>query len=269
MVLLILLVTIYMQDIELSFRSRFYRGSNDHSIKNDYEKITPYLASITINVRLMQTIVPGTDFGLEGPLVRYWDNFLSAEEADTAFFELERSWTEAKQDKGLFGVPAIRRTLQIGDDGIKPYKYSGSSAVDVAPWSNYPVLETIKNKIEQQLGVAVNLVLVNFYEPHSGLSWHTDKEDSMEKNSTIVSISLGSTRRFSLRELPEKGSKWKRGDKYKQYKPMLGNGYLVTMEGRCQELLEHCIPKMVISQKDMDRYGGRRINLTCRKMLHK
>ena len=217
----------------------------------------------------LTTIVAGTEFGLEGRLVGYLEHFLSEEEADAAFFELEQAWTVAKQDKGMFGTPAIRRTLQIGDNGIKPYKYSGSSAVEVAPWSSYPLLETLKKKLEQLLGVEVNLVLANFYESNSGVAWHPDQEDSMESNSTIVSISFGSTRRFSMRELPEEGKKWKRGDKYKQYKPMLGNGSLLTMEGRCQEVLEHCIPKMVISQKDMDKYGGCRINLTYRKMVKK
>lgn len=206
-----------------------------------------------------QVLVDGSEFGRKGALVRYWPEWLSPEEADTFYTELHKLWELAKQDKGLFGNPAFRKTLQIGDEGIKPYKYSGSSAEKVHPWAEYPVVEKLRDKLAK-MGIETNLVLINFYLPNANLSFHSDNEDSMVDGSTIASTSFGSVRRFRIRELLPKGAK------PREWKPMLGHGSLLTMEGDCQKVLEHALPKMVVSKSDMEKFSGCRINLTLRKM---
>lgn len=230
-------------------------------------------------------LVPGEAYGRHGPLVRYFPTFFSKSDADRLYYGIRKSFETAKQEKGLFGNPAFRRTIQVGDDGIRPYKYSGSSAEEVFPWEQFVEVKEIRERIQQELGVRINLVLVNFYPMEANLAWHSDDEDDssgpgasvpmgMVDGSTIVSVSFGTARRFSLRELPpgakKKGPtrKWVLDKKTRRwYKPILAHGSVITMEGDCQQLLEHCVPKMVIT--DIVTYGGMRINLTFRLMQDK
>jgi alkylated DNA repair dioxygenase AlkB len=90
------------------------------------------------------------------------------------------------------------------------------------------------------------------------LGWHSDDEADMVSGKPIASISLGDLRRFRVRSKADNEVVWDR---------KLDHGSLVVMEGRCQELTQHCIWKLSETDvKEGDVRFGLRINLTFRVM---
>ena len=92
--------------------------------------------------------------------------------------------------------------------------------------------------------------MLNLYHNGSeGIAWHSDDEKSLEKNSTIASLSLGAERKFSF--------------KHKQTKQtislVLEHGSLLIMEDATQTYWLHSLPKS-------KKITGPRINLTFRTM---
>lgn len=101
-----------------------------------------------------------------------------------------------------------------------------------------------------------NQVFVNWYENGSRyIGKHRDSEHEIIKDSPIVSISLGATRVFRLRDYST--NKILRDVK-------LNNGDVVVMGGKFQTELTHEIPK--ITGKAAEKIGPR-INLTFRQFI--
>jgi alkylated DNA repair dioxygenase AlkB len=101
-------------------------------------------------------------------------------------------------------------------------------------------------------GELFNGVLINMYrEGQDSMGWHSDDEKELGKEPVIASISLGASRRFLFRE------KENRKEKREVF---LKDGSLLVMEGRTQELWQHCLPR---SAKVKDS----RINLTFRRIV--
>lgn len=71
----------------------------------------------------------------------------------------------------------------------------------------HPVLEKVKDMLEENTGLRFNAVLANLYrDGHDHVPWHADDEASLGPNPTIASISLGDSRNFELRKkLPKVG----------------------------------------------------------------
>ncbi len=91
--------------------------------------------------------------------------------------------------------------------------------------------------------------LANLYENKKCfIPWHSDDELSLGADPTIISLSLGGTRRFLLR------NKTSRMIIEKE----LENGSVMVMKGKTQMKWEHCVP----SAKAADV----RINLTFRQI---
>lgn len=69
------------------------------------------------------------------------------------------------------------------------------------PEKEIPIwLHDVKNNVEHLCGQEFNGILLNFYpDQKSNISWHSDNEDCLGKNPTIVSLSLGETRTFCIR----------------------------------------------------------------------
>jgi len=109
----------------------------------------------------------------------------------------------------------------------------------------------LKDIVENQSGETFNSCLLNLY--HSGvegMSWHSDNEKDLKKNSAIGSVSLGATRKFSF--------------KHKRTKQttsiILESGSLLMMKGTTQSHWQHRLPPT-------KKVSSPRINLTFRTIV--
>lgn len=107
----------------------------------------------------------------------------------------------------------------------------------------------IKGKIELLTNTNFNGVLLNLYrDGQDYISWHSDDETDLAKDSIIGSLSLGETRRFLLR---------RRDNHQIKVELNLVHGDFLTMGGNTQKFWQHHIPKT-------NRLIKSRINLTFR-----
>lgn len=148
-------------------------------------------------------------------------------------------------DEGKEKYKLQRSTCVFGDEGISddPPRIWGSDN-PIRPWT--PELYRIKNKIEDLTKKKYNVCLCNYYESgKKAINWHSDNEEK-GSISSIASVSLGSERRFEIRN-KETGqvNRW-----------ILQNGSLFLMKEGCQENYIHRLPK--------DKSQTGRINLTFR-----
>ncbi len=171
-------------------------------------------------------------------------------DAQAVFETLEKglSW---RQDKiTLYGKTHDVPRLQAwyADPGLS-YTYS-HIRLEPTPW--HTELLRLKKLVENRSGVTFNSVLCNYYRTGDDyVAWHSDDEKELGKNPTIASLSFGSSRKFVLRE---------KLDKNEKIEINLGNGDLLLMSGRTQEIYEHQIVK---TKKDVEG----RINLTFRQII--
>ena len=100
-----------------------------------------------------------------------------------------------------------------------------------------------------------NAIVANWYPTGADyIGWHGDKEAQIDASAPIVSVSLGSSRRFQVRE---------EASREYVFDELLGDGDCVVMGGpRFQRKFKHRVPKMV-AQRDGE--VGPRINLTVRR----
>jgi alkylated DNA repair dioxygenase AlkB len=194
----------------------------------------------------------------DGARVRYEPNFIR--HADKLFHALFKYQADAANATGLTpaGKPYIaeRRTLQIADPGVRAYKFNGSTATEPEPFENYPIIKDLRDRIVKELGVQANFCLYNIYNSDAVLGWHSDSEKDMVAGSTIVSLSFGDKRKFSMH----------RKDDPRDVRDFyLESGSAITMEGECQKIFKHSIRKMTKKELANVVYGYR-INLTFRDM---
>lgn len=178
--------------------------------------------------------------------VYYYPNFLSNDEANFLFIELDSidSTKHTHNDRLL-----ARKTLVFGTDINQLAPKIWGDNVKIMPFLKFDKIDLVLNKVNLFLNQDYNVCLVNIYDTGKDfIGWHADNE---EKGSTlsIASVSLGATRPFKFllkSEEPEK----KTVD--------LENGSLLVMNHPCQDLYLHCLPKI-------KKIKEKRINLTFRK----
>lgn len=143
-------------------------------------------------------------------------------------------------------IPMPRQICMYGPWG---YRYSG---VDHPPRALTPRLEAIRQRCEARTGAPYNSVLVNHYRSGAdSVSWHSDDDYGHGPHPTIASLSLGATRRFSLRSRGPGPTERHHID--------LADGSLLCMRGHSQRDWQHQVAKT-------RRAVGPRINLTFRWM---
>jgi len=146
-------------------------------------------------------------------------------------------------------ITTARKVAWYGDSDFS-YTYSGTTKQALV-WT--PELAALKGMVESLTGTVFNSCLLNLYHDGSeGMSWHSDDEKSLGKDSTIASVSFGAEREFRL--------KHKRKDE--KVSVLLESGSLLVMKGTTQSHWLHCIPKSM-------KIKTPRINLTFRTMLGK
>ena len=130
--------------------------------------------------------------------------------------------------------------------GEKSYQYSG---IHLPAQSFTPLLAEILQLTEQLTGHQFNVVLANFYrDGQDSVGWHSDDEKELGVNPVVATVSLGATRRFSLKP------------KYEPKPPLkidLPAGSLLVMEEGVQEAWQHAVLKDKLVQEG-------RISLTFR-----
>ncbi|NQY07587.1 MAG: alpha-ketoglutarate-dependent dioxygenase AlkB, partial [Flavobacteriaceae bacterium] len=130
--------------------------------------------------------------------------------------------------------------------GNKSYSYSN---ITMHPIPFTETLLEIKSKVEEIVEQEFNVCLLNLYRNgNDSNGWHSDNEQSLGKNPTIASISLGATRKFNLKHNDLKDEKLSFD---------LTHNSLFVMRGETQHFWKHQIPK---TKKKVSE----RINLTFR-----
>lgn len=170
-------------------------------------------------------------------LIKAWNTSLSLQEVVQ-----EIPWTQGSIK--IFGktIPQPRLTCWMG---TKAYKYSGVVNQPLVPT---PLIQEIQKDIEYCTYSTYNSVLANQYRNGSdSVSWHSDDEPEFGQEPTIISLSLGSTRVFKIRENTTK----------RVWSLDLAHGDLLVMSGRAQLDYQHAVLKTA-------KPVGNRVNLTFR-----
>lgn len=189
-------------------------------------------------------ILPLTDGVFE-----YYPNFLSSEQADNFFMQLQKEVSWQQDSITLFGKTHLqpRLTALYGNNG-KPYSYSN---IIMHPKNFSSLLTHIKEEIETLCNENFTTVLLNLYrDGNDSNGWHADNEKELGRNPIIASLSLGEERVFHI----------KHNTKDEKFKLNLENGSLLLMKEGSQVHYKHQIPKSQTSKKP-------RINLTFRTIL--
>lgn len=191
--------------------------------------------------------------------INYFSSFLTKEEQDEIIDELF---------KETF-VKFSGRTIEM--KWCNKYDISYKFGKTELESSKFPLFcEKLFIKIKLLTGEEYDSVLINKYvDETSKIGWHSDNEDCILEDSTILSLSIGSERNFLIRRMTEKerekeciitqkvfikNNKWK----HEEHRFLLRSGSLLTMEGSMQKFWYHMVPKSQTKK-------GVRYNLTFRK----
>ncbi len=179
-------------------------------------------------------------------IVKYW---MSAREAVEWRSKLYKNLNWIRPQVKVFGSNHIvpRLTTFLSSPGIT-YTYSGFKHSGLLwPCWFLPLL----NKVNQFTGQDFNGCLINLYrDGNDCMGWHSDNEIELDKQKSIVSLSLGSTRDLKFKHQTLKIN----------HKIKLMNGDLLIMKPECQYYWLHSLPIR-------RRIKSSRINLTFRCYL--
>jgi alkylated DNA repair dioxygenase AlkB len=181
--------------------------------------------------------------------VNYYGKALPSREANQYFDLLMHNILWKNDEVVIFGKHIVtkRKAAWYGDSNYL-YTYSNSTKQALA-WTKE--LCELKQIVEDLAGTTFNSCLLNLYHNgDEGMGWHSDDEESLGKNNTIASLSLGAERKFLFR--------------HKQSKQIvslvLEHGSLLVMKEATQNNWLHSLPK---SKNVIEP----RINLTFRTIL--
>jgi len=186
-------------------------------------------------------------FNLPDAEIIYFPNFLSEEEANSLFKELQENTPWQHDEITVYGKKYLqpRLTALYGNEG-RPYSYSN---IVMQPHSWTLSLQKIKSLIESVSETNFTTVLLNYYrDGKDSNGWHADNEKELGINPIIASLSLGAERNFQLKH---------NSDSSLKKNIILENGSLLVMKGTTQHFWKHQIPKT-------SRPIEPRINLTFR-----
>jgi len=181
-------------------------------------------------------------------LVLYHENVISDEQIKPLYDELLNEINWENERVVMFGKEIItKRKVAFYSDESIVYTYAGKTKIGL-PWKDPLII--LKNIVESLTKQTYNACLLNLY--HNGdeaMGWHSDNEKEIIANSTIASLSIGASRKFSFKHKVTKET----------ISIQLENGSLLEMKGTIQSHWLHALPK---SKKITEP----RINLTFRQM---
>jgi alkylated DNA repair dioxygenase AlkB len=178
----------------------------------------------------------------------YYGNIMDDEQIGQFYNEILDKIPWENERVIMFGKEIVtKRKVAFYSDPHISYTYSSKTKNGLL-WT--ASLLQMKQLIEAITQSTYNACLLNLY--HNGLEsmgWHSDDEKEIVTNSSIASLSLGATRKFSF--------------KHKQTKEIISinleNGSLLEMKGSIQKNWWHTLPKTT-------KVLAPRINLTFRQM---
>lgn len=178
----------------------------------------------------------------------YHPQVFTQDAGDVIFNQLLHTIDWKHDELIMFGKKIITKR-KVGWYGDLPFVYTYShTAKKALPWND--VLKNIKMVAEKFTGNSYNSCLLNLYhDGQEGMSWHSDDEDTLVPDATIVSISFGAARKFSFQHKTNKTSQ----------SILLEHGSLLHMKSNVQQNWFHALPKS-------KRISSPRINLTFRTM---
>jgi alkylated DNA repair dioxygenase AlkB len=197
-------------------------------------------------------VIPGCAFHVPGFLTAQVADALGARIAEEtsskwkAQLTYNKGWP-ARVDKGhtmaRFGAPGVTYTYKGKPKPMFPFT---------------PALCQALVRVDLALGTAFNCVVVNTYEPGSGLYPHRDGNyiPQLGNTPTIAALSFGTTRTFLLHPADPATNKRIRGAAPTSVE--LASGDLFVMYGDCDTKYHHSIPEQPDRQ-------GTRISLTFRR----
>lgn len=165
--------------------------------------------------------------------VNYFGCIISQENSKNHLQTLLNTIQWKKDEAIIYGkhIQTKRSVAWYGDSNFA-YTYSNTTKYAL-PWTE--MLLKLKGEIENITQTKYNSCLLNLY--HNGdeaMSWHSDDEASLGKNTSIASLSFGAERKFSLKHKTNN----------KRVSLSLENGSLLLMHGTTQTHWLHCLPKM-------------------------
>lgn len=155
-----------------------------------------------------------------------------------------------KNDEAVIFGRHIVTARKVAWYGAANYSYTYSGTTKQALIWNEELL-TLKAIVEKLTTTKFNSCLLNLYhDGNESMSWHSDDEKSLGRNSTIASLSFGAERKFCFKHkrLPHSTS------------IVLEHGSLLVMKDSTQSNWLHSVPKS-------KRIATPRINLTFRTMV--
>ena len=179
----------------------------------------------------------------------YYPSVLNRTEAENYFDRLFASIKWKNDEAVVMGrhIVTKRKVAWYGDSDYS-YTYSGTMK-QALPWT--AELLTLRQLAEKITDAKFNSCLLNLYHNgDEGVGWHSDNEESLVKNATIASYSLGAERVFRFKHKKTK----------QNISIILENGSLLAMSGPTQACWLHSLPKSANVTEP-------RINLTFRLMV--
>ena len=142
--------------------------------------------------------------------------------------------------------------------GNVDYTYSRVNIQPRGPLSSLRPLHKLGQRLSRDLGCKFNSCLVNLYKTgFDQCGWHADDESIFGEDPTIASISLGCSRQFQLKPIPE--TPFSRHCKT-FFDITLNHGDLLVMKGDVQKFWHHSVPR------ELEKCTPR-INLTFRHVV--
>ena len=186
----------------------------------------------------------------------FFANFFTTREAAALYSALEETspWRQDKIRIAGRTVDVPRLQCWMGEPHCR-YAYSGIPLTP-EPWIQPAkiILERINDVLHEQF----NCALLNCYRSgQDSVAWHADDEPQLGTSPRIASVSLGATRRFTLKRKPL--ASLSKTELDLRHRLELSNGSLLLMEPGVQERWLHQIPK---TSRDI----GPSINLTFRRI---
>ncbi|WP_458720374.1 alpha-ketoglutarate-dependent dioxygenase AlkB family protein [Candidatus Nitrosocosmicus sp. R] len=179
----------------------------------------------------------------------YYGKVMTTSEANT-YYNLLLKNINWKNDEALYHgrhIVTKRKVAWYGDQGFL-YTYSNTTK-QALPWTNE--LIDLKRKTELITNSQLNSCLLNLYhDGNKGMTWHSDDEKSLGKNTVVASLSFGAERKFSFKHRRTRQT----------ISLLLENGSLLVMRGNTQSNWLHSLP---LSSK----INHPRINLTFRTII--
>jgi alkylated DNA repair dioxygenase AlkB len=182
-------------------------------------------------------------------IVQYFGKVISQADKQR-YLDLFLNSIEWKNDEAvIYGKHIItKRMVAWYGDGDFAYTYSNTTK-NAIPWT--PELLELKALAEKLCGCPFNSCLLNLYhDGDEGMSWHSDSEKSLGKNTAIASISFGAERKFMFKHKTTK----------QNVSVVLESGSLLIMKGSTQTHWLHSLPKT-------KKVTKARINLTFRSYV--